>query len=194
MVWASRQRFAGRVKNTSLVEDGGSRRSTETAGYADVAAPDGQGRSHCAWVPIDLLRLVCRADELPVRSPRDGAGTHRQRQSGSRLPARRPVPEAARAGCAEPERKVPVAAAADASVACCIRSPPISARRSVCRRAGSLSRPQVPLAAEFWRFPSLGLSASFLACCPSRGDCAMRTSTWNVFLLNIDCGRATSCR
>ena len=28
----------------------------------------------------------------------------------------------------------------------------------------------------------------------SHGDCAMRTSTWNVFLLNIDCGRATPCR
>jgi hypothetical protein len=49
--------------------------------------------------------------------------------------------------------------------------------------AGSLSRPRVPVAAEFWRLPSLGLSASFWAC-PSRCDCAMRTSTLNAFLLN----------
>jgi hypothetical protein len=47
---------------------------------------------------VDILGLGSRTDQCAVRSPRDGAGTHRGRQSGSRLSARRLLREAAGAG------------------------------------------------------------------------------------------------
>src|SRR5262249_47513771 len=64
-------------------------------GVANDPPPDGPWRFDRAWLPLDLLGLVCRADEHPERGSRNGPGAHRERQGGSGVSSWRPVPEAA---------------------------------------------------------------------------------------------------
>ncbi len=79
-----------------------SRRSRRPAafqhGALDDPAPHGAPRSDRARVPLDLRRLVRRADEHAERGARNGARPCRRRQGRSGLSARRPFRQAPPAG------------------------------------------------------------------------------------------------
>src|SRR5215472_6488428 len=75
-----------------------SRSSAQRHGAPDDDASDGSYRSDRARLPLDFLRLVCRADDDRERSSRNGPGAHRLRQGRSGISSWGFVREATAAG------------------------------------------------------------------------------------------------